>query len=245
MLEAYGVLILVGLGILLVIWIHGHQARRPSRPVSGGRESVAPVKSLHADRAGDEPDYVELEQMSREAGLQTYRIEDVELPSESLTFSRPQQIELLLRTPGESLLLVLHAAFSEPCSGEALHGLLSQAGLQIAEDGLYRKTQERGDRSIPIYYVASHSQTGSFTQQGRLIEALHRITFFTQLPLPVNGLHAFNGMLGVAREVCEKFGGILQDEDEASLTREAIEAMVRKVEAFVASHSNLDPVLAH
>lgn len=245
MLEAYGVLILVGLCILLVIWIHGHQARRPSRPVSGGRESVAPVKSLYADRTGDELDYAELEQMSRETGLQTYRIEDVELPSESLTFSQPQQMEILLRTPGESLLLVLHAAFSEPCSGEALHGLLIQAGLQVAEDGLYRKTQERQGHPIPIYFVASHSQTGSFTQQGRLIEALHRITFFTQLPLPVNGLHVFNGMLKVAREVCDKFGGILQDEEEVPLTDKAAEAMTRKVEAFVASHSDLNPVLAH
>ena len=206
---------------------------------------MASIKSLYADRTGDEPDYVELKQMSREAGLQTYRIENVELPSESLTFGRPQQIEILLRTPDESLLLVLHAAFSEPCSGEALHGLLSQAGLQIAEDGLYRKTQEHGGRPVPIYFVASHSQTGSFTQQGRLIEALHRITFFTQLPLPVNGLHVFNGMLGVAREVCEKFGGILQDEDEVPLTPETAEVMMRKVEAFVASHSDLNPVLAH
>ncbi|MDE0152418.1 MAG: hypothetical protein OXN23_00940 [Gammaproteobacteria bacterium] len=245
MLEAYGVLVLAGLCILLVIWIHGHQARRPSRPVSGGRESVAPVKSLYANRTGDEPDYVELEQMSRETGLQTYRIENMDLPCESLTFSQPQQMEILLRTPGESLLLVLHAAFSEPCSGEALHGLLSQAGLQIAEDGLYRKTQERQGHSVPIYFVASHSQTGSFTQQGRLIEALHRITFFTQLPLPVNGLHVFNGMLRVAREVCDKFGGILQDEEEVPLTSEAAEAMTRKVEAFVASHSDLNPVLAH
>ena len=245
MLESYGVLVLAGLCILLVIWIHGQQGRRPSRPVSGGRESVAPVKSLYADRTGDEPDYVELEQMSREAGLQTYRIEDVELPSESLTFSQPQQMEILLRTPGESLLLILHAAFSEPCSGEALHSLLSQAGLEIAEDGLYRKTQERQGYSVPIYFVASHSQAGSFTQQGRLIEALHRITFFTQLPLPVNGLHVFNGMLRVAQEVCDKFGGILQDEEEVPLTGETAEAMTRKVEAFVASHSDLNPVLAH
>ena len=245
MLESYGVLILAGLGILLVIWIHGQQARRPSKPISGGRESMAPVKSLHANRTGDEPDYVELEQMSREAGLQTYRIENIDLPCEPLTFSQLQQMEILLETPGETLLLVLRAAFSEPCPGEALHGLLSRAGLQIAEDGLYRKTQERGGCPVPIYFVASHGPTGSFTQQGRLIEALHQITFFTQLPLPVNGLHVFNGMLGVAREVCDKFGGILQNKEKEPLTHEAIEAMAQKVQAFVASHSDLDPVLAH
>lgn len=245
MLESYGVLALAGLCILLVIWIHGQQGRRPSRPVSGRRESVAPVKSLHADRAGDEPDYMELEQMSREAGLRTYRIEDVKLSSESPAFSQPQQMEILLRTPGESLLLILHVAFPEPCSGEALDALLGQAGLQIAEDGLYRKTQQRQGRSIPIYFVASHSQTGSFTQRGRLIEALHRVTFFTQLPLPVNGLHVFNGMLRVAREACDQFGGILQDEEEVPLSSEAAEALAQKVAAFVASRSGLSPVLAH
>ncbi len=245
MLEAYGVLALAGLCVLLIIWIHGQQARRPTRPVSAGRESPVPVKSLYANRNGDEPGYTELEEMSREAGLQTYRIEDIDLPCESLTFGEPQQLEMLLQKPGETLLLVLHVAFSEPCPGEALHGLLSQAGLQLAEDGLYCKAQERSGRTVPIYFVASHNQTGSFTEQGQLLEALHRITFFTQLPLPVDNLNVFNGMLRVAREVCDKFGGTLQDEDEAPVTRETVEAMTRKVEALAASQSDRDPVLIH
>ena len=245
MLESYGVLILMGCCLLLIIWIHGQQARRPSRPVSGGRESVAPVQSLYAHRTGDEPDYVELEKMSRESGLQTYRIEDIDLPCDSLTLSRPQQMEMMLQMPGENLLLIVHVEFSEPCSGEALHDLLSREGLQLAEDGLYKKTQERSDSPIPIYFVASHSQTGSFAKQGNLIEILPRITFFTQLPLLVDGLHVFKGMLRVAEEICDKFGGTLRDEEDEFLTSERIEAMVRKVDAFESSYSNLGQTLTH
>lgn len=245
MLEPYGVLVLIGGGILLIIWIHGQQARRPSQPISGGRESVAPVQSLYAHRAGDEPDYVELEKMSRESGLQTYRIEDIDLPCNSLTFDQPQQMEMLLQLPGENLLLILHVEFSEPCSGEVLHDLLNRVGLQLAEDGLYRKTQERNGDPIPIYYVASHSRTGSFARQGKLIEVLPRITFFTQLPLPVDGLNVFNGMLRVAEEVCDKFGGTLLDEENEPLTSELVEILVQRVDAFESSRLNPDPALTH
>ena len=245
MLESYGVLVLIGGCILLVIWIHGQQARRPSQPISAGRESAVPVRALHARRTGDEPDYAELEKMSRESGFQTYRIEDIDLPCGSLPFSRPQQMEMLLQMAGENLLLILHVEFSEPCSGEALHDLLGQAGLQLAEDGLYRKMQERYGNPVPVYYVASHGRTGSFARRGELLETLPRITFFTQLPLPVNGLHAFNGMLRVAEEVCDKIGGILLDEEEEPLTGELVEAMVQRVDAFESSHSNLDQVLTH
>ena len=245
MLESYGVLVLMGCCLLLIIWIHGQQARRPSPPISGGRESVAPVQSLHAHRTRDDPDYVELEKMSRESGLQTYRIEDIDLPCDSLAFGRRQQMEMLLQMPGENLLVVLHVAFSEPCPGKELHDLLSRAGLQLAEDGLYRKTQDRGDSPVPIYYVASHSRTGSFARQGQLIEALPQIKFFTQLPLPVNGLHVFNGMLRVAEEICDRFGGILQDEKDEPLTGEHVDAMVQKVGAFESGYSDLGRTLTH
>ena len=245
MLESYGVLVLAGFCMLLIIWIHGQQARRPSQPAPGGRESLAPVQSLHAHRTAEELDYVELEQMSRESGLQTYRLEDVDLPHDSLASGWPRQMEMLLKVPGEDLLLILYVEFSEPCSGEALHDLLNQVGLRLAEDGLYRKTLEHYGGLVPIYYVASHSHTGSFATQGRLFEALPRITFFTQLPLPVNGLHVFNGMLRVAEEVCDKFGGILQDEEGKPLTRELIEAMVQKVDVFESSQSNLGQTLTH
>ncbi len=245
MLESYGVLVLAGGCILLIIWVHGQQARRPSQPISGGRESVAPVQSLYAHRTGDEPDYVELEKMSRESGFQTYRIEELDLPCNSLTFSRPQQMEMLLQMSGENLLLIFHIEFSKPCSGEALHDLLSRAGLQLAEDGLYRKTQERFGSPVPIYFVASHSPTGSFAMQGKLLEALPRITLFTQLPLPVGGRHVFNGMLRVAEEIRDKFRGTLLDEEDEPLTGEHVEAMVQRVDAFESSYSNLDQALTH
>ena len=245
MLESYGVLVLVGGCILLVIWIHGQQARRPSRPLSGGRESVAPAQSLYAHRTGDEPGYRELEKMSRESGLQTYRIEDVELSGNALTFDQPQQMEMPLQLPGENLLLVLHVEFSEPCPGEGLHNLLNQAGLQLAEDGLYRKTQERNGDPVPIYYVANHNRTGSFARQGKLMEVLPRITFFTQLPLPVDGLKVFNGMLQIAKEICDRFGGTLLDEENEPLTREFIGILVQRVDAFEASRSSPGPALIH
>ena len=244
MLESYGALILIGGCILLVIWIHGQQARRPSQSVSGGRESLAPVKSLYAQRAGDEPDYVELEKMSRESGFQTYRIEDLDLPRDSLEFGRPRQMEILLHQPGETLLLILQVEFSEPCSGEALYELLSRVGLRLAEDGLYRKTQGDGG-SAPIYYVANHSRTGSFSRQGTLIDTLPGITFFTQLPLEANGLHVFNGMLRVAEEVRDGFGGTLLNEEGESLTEELVKAVVQRVDAFESSRLNSGRTLMH
>ena len=244
MLEVYAVLILAGLCVLLVIWIHGVHMRR-SRPAPGGRESVAPVKPLYAHRAADDPGYVELKRLSRDCGLQTYRIEDVELPREELTFNRPHQMEILFKTSGETLLMILHVTFSAPCPGKALHDFLVGAGLKISEDGLYRKPQEQGRHTTPSYYVASHSPTGSFTEQGRLIEVLHRVTFFTQLPLPADSMSALNGMIRLAREVCEKFRGLLLDEDEKPMGREAIEAMVQKARAFLVTHSDLDTALAH
>ena len=245
MLESYGVLILAGLCVLLTIWIHAQQTRRSSQPISGVRESGTMSQPLYARRAGDEPDYAELQKMSREGGLQTYRLEDTAPPLDLLVFDRPGQLEMLLQMPGDNLLLVLHAEFPEPCSGEVLFNLLNRAGLLLVEDGLYRKTQEHYGSPVPIYYVANHNSTGSFAKQGRLIEALHQITFFTQLSMSVNGLQVFNGMLRVAEDVCDQLGGVLRNEQYEPLTRELIEGMVQQADAFASSHSNLDQVLTH
>ena len=93
--------------------------------------------------------------------------------------------------------------------------------------------------------MASHLQTGSFAIRGELVEALPRITLFAQLPLPVAGLQVLNGMLRIAGEVRDRFGGSLLDEEGEPLTRERIGALVQRVEVFESSRSGLDPALAH
>ncbi len=245
MLDVYGALVLAGGCALLIILIHGQQARRPSPPILNGRERVTPIPPIHAHRAGTDLGYAELERMSRESGLRTYRIEDMDLPRDSLDLGALEQKEMPLDPPDENLPLILHVAFSEPCPAEALHDYFGRAGLLLAKDGLYRKTRERDSGSDPMYYVASHRPTGSFVWQGELIDSLSRITLFTQLPLPANGLHVFSGMLRVAEEIRDRFGGALLDNEDRLLVADLAEAMVRKVEAFESDRANPGSARAH
>ena len=238
-LEPYGVLALAGVYVLLIIWIHARLNNRPSRLTDSGRESLTLPHPLRASREGDDPSYKELQQMSREGGFQSYRLRDSEVPPGLLEPEPREQLEMLLRRPEDSLLLILHVGFSAPCTGEALHEHMLDAGLLLADDGLYCKTQEYRGGSLPVYYVANHSATGSFADGGNLAAFIKRITFFMQLPLRFNGAQAFKRMLQVAESVCKQLGGELQNESNEPLSDEFAREMAQQVEGFASRYPNL------
>ena len=246
MLESYSILVLAGLCVLLVIWIHAQQTRRSYQPTSGGHENVLRAPAMYAYRTGKELSYSELEEMSREGGFQTYRLKDSEpLIEVLLPFDRLRQTEMPLQMPGEQLLLILHVNFQEPCPGDALYDFLTQAGLLLAKDGLYRKVQTSRGTATPIYYVANHSPRGSFREQKEMIARIGGLTLFTQLPLPMNGLHVLKGMLRIAEDICKHFGGALLDEKQRPLTGERTERLIRNVKARAPGHLHSNQIPMH
>lgn len=239
MFDPYGILALAGVCVLLVIWIHARLNHRPSRLVDSGRERVTLSRPLRANREGDDLDYEELQQMSRAGGFQSYRLRDSEVPPGLLEPAPREQLEMLLQRPEDSLLLILHVAFTSSCAGAALHEHLLESDLSLADDGLYRKTREYRDGPVAVYYVANHNAAGSFMDGEGLVALIERITFFMQLPLRFGGAQAFKGMLQVAESVCQRLGGELLNERNEPLSDEFARELTQQAEGFASHYPNL------
>ena len=241
MVEAYGFLLFAGFCVLLVIWLHYQQSRHRQHPSPADRESRAPLEHpVTVSRTGLNLSHTELEELSATFGFKTYRVPDAEMPrfQESKI---PHQRELRLHVSGDDMILALHALFSCPCSGQEVKDLLETAGLQLVpNDGIYKKFYDYYGDLVAIYFVAAGIGDGRLLRDGRLVDSIQHLVFFTQLPLPIDNLRVFNGMLRVAEDVCDELDGRLVGEDQEFLTPERKEQLVCQVEDFSSKHADLD-----
>lgn len=83
-----------------------------------------------------------------------------------------------------------------------------------------------------LFSIASMVEPGNFDLE-KMGETLYPgVTFFTQLPGPVAGMHALNEMVACARRLHQSLGGVLQDDRGVPLTVHRIERMRQEVRDF-------------
>ncbi len=231
MLELYGILIFAGFCVLLLVWVHYQLAVPPKHPVPIGRNSATLDRPLVARRDDQVLKDSELEEFRGQFEIRAYHIAQLDLPDHFPRLGGVHQPELALNEAQPPCVLVLAAEFVDSCSGQTLYEIFRELGMELREDGLYKKFYNPG--RVTLFYAANSDEPeGRFESEGRLFAQIRRVVFFTQFPLPVNELHAFNDMLKIAEEVCDQLGGELQDEKEVALTSERTEAMIAIAESY-------------
>ncbi len=240
--EPYGILVFAGLCVFLAVWLHAQQARARPPAAAGGRESTALDRRLTAARAAPELSPAELRAIAGRAGCRTFRAEDA--PPPPAAAGGPRQSSLWLPpAPGAELLLALTVEFASPPPAAAVCALLEEHGLERADDGVYRKLYSGRGLRTPLFYAANDTADGRFRRAAA--GPARGVCFFMSLPLPVDGLQAFNGMLRLAEDLCEALEGALLDEARRPLTRAGTEALLERVEEFAARRSSLDEAPLH
>ncbi|MEO7386907.1 MAG: cell division protein ZipA C-terminal FtsZ-binding domain-containing protein [Gammaproteobacteria bacterium] len=104
-----------------------------------------------------------------------------------------------------------------PFRADELVLALREAGLQHGRFGIFHAyASDRDD--TPVFSVASLKEPGSFDLTRLNADVYQGVSLFLGLPGPVDGLAAFESMLGAARVVAKRLDGNLVDEHGSTLS---------------------------
>lgn len=124
----------------------------------------------------------------------------------------------------EDKIVAIHVAAPEGhvFAADALVDALQRAGLEYGEHGIFHR-QVRTERGpARVFSVANMIKPGWFDLDRVAQDETPGAAFFLQLPGPVDGMAAFDDMLGVARRVADDLGGRLLDGRRCDLSRQAM-----------------------
>ncbi len=229
-MNLYWALILTGVLLLGLIWIHYRHTRGPDRSPPDSRSAEVPNQTLVASREGQEVESDELQQVS---GIRT----DQERTVDASANAENGQEEITLQSPKDQAMLQLNLELDTSCSAEQVCALLEERGLEQASDGLYSRIESGG----ALYYVANGMRSdGSLATSREAQEEVGHLMFFTQLPLHVPGREAFQDMLQVAEEVSATLGGTLRDGRGDLLSRTRADEALQRASEFDAEKEPVD-----
>jgi cell division protein ZipA len=126
------------------------------------------------------------------------------------------------KTPAAEELIVMNviAAPGTVFTGEAIFSILRGRGLKFGDMNIFHRTEPL-TRAIH-YSVANVVEPGTFDMADMEAFRTPGMCFFMQLPGPEHPAEAFEDMLSVAREVEEKLGGELSDEQRNRMTNQTV-----------------------
>jgi cell division protein ZipA len=104
-----------------------------------------------------------------------------------------------------------------PFRGEDLVLALRDAGLRHGRFGIFHAHASEEDDS-PVFSVASLTEPGSFDLTRLQTDMYQGVSLFLGLPGPVDGVKAFESMVGAARAVANQLNGNLVDEHGSTLS---------------------------
>lgn len=104
-----------------------------------------------------------------------------------------------------------------PFPAEELVLALREAGLRHGRFGIFHAHASDAD-DTPVFSVASLTEPGSFDLTRLRTDVYQGVSLFLGLPGPVEGVTAFESMVGVARAVAKRLDGNLVDEHGSTLS---------------------------
>ncbi|MCR9261994.1 MAG: cell division protein ZipA [Pseudomonadaceae bacterium] len=128
----------------------------------------------------------------------------------------------------EELLVVnVLAPRGESFDGERLVNALRNQGLRYGEMNIFHRVDTA--TKAKLYGVANAVEPGTFDLSD--LEALHSpgMTFFLQLPGPLDATDMFDDMLETARNIAVELGAELRDEAMSGLTGQTVEHMRQRI----------------
>ena len=141
--------------------------------------------------------------------------------------------------PGPQELIVMHVICREypGFSGDQLVTSVGRAGLKYGDMNIFHRlqggAQEGGVKPRRIVYsMASAVEPGSFDLSTITDTKIPGVSFFLQLPGPVEPSEAFEDMLAVARDIGQSLHGDLKDENQSVMTGQTVEHYRQRVRDF-------------
>jgi len=180
-MNLYFALIITGILLLILIWIHYRHTRGPERSAPDRGSASVPNQTLIANREGEELDSEELQRLGESINIHT----SPENRGDSVGLEA--QEEIALEPAPDEVMLQFNLELAEPHPVEQVCSLLAGRGLQPAPDGLYTKVLPDDPQQRSLYYLANGAR-----EDGRLAleddsEPVQYLVFFMQLPGPIAG----------------------------------------------------------
>jgi cell division protein ZipA len=161
-------------------------------------------------------------------------VREVSLHTEERQRSRKREEKLSTSSPTADLgaveeLLVVNvlAPRGESFDGERLVNALRNQGLRYGEMNIFHRVDAA--TKAKLYGVANAVEPGTFDLSD--LETLHSpgMTFFLQLPGPLDATDMFDDMLETARSIAVELGAELRDEAMSGLTGQTVEHMRQRI----------------
>ncbi len=194
------------------------EASRPVEPeLSTTRHSGSERQEITASEAPVKPHV-------REVSLHTEERQRSRKRSESATTSA-SSVEL--GAVEELLIVNVLAPRGESFDGERLVNALRNQGLRYGDMNIFHRVDAA--TKAKLYGVANAVEPGTFDLSD--LDELHSpgMTFFLQLPGPLDATDMFDDMLATARSIAVELGAELRDEAMSGLTGQTVEHMRQRI----------------
>lgn len=194
MSELQLILIIGGLGCLLALFVWTRYRDRLPRDIAGRLRTAVRREPSIGTLPDPEPEADQAPPRQREgAGEPPPRI-----PAKIVT------LRLMSRDkagfPGEQLVLALR-----------------EEGLRHGRYGIFHWSRD-GSGDDPVFSVANLVEPGSFDLSRLRTDTFPGVSLFMALPGPMEGVAAFDALVGVARKLATALGGELLDEQGSTLS---------------------------
>ena len=114
-------------------------------------------------------------------------------------------------------------------SGRELQDAQRHCDLEYGEMKIYHCYTPRR-RSL--FFVANAMEPGSFDLTEMATLTTPGVVFFLRLPTVLDGIEAFDRMLGIARRVAERLGGELRDQQRHELGKHELTGIRERIAAY-------------
>ncbi len=202
-MELRLILILIGAVIIAAIWLFSKQ-RRPSGP-----EAPRAAPTLGNDEFPED-----------------------DLPSKTVPGASARTAPV--REQGEQLILALHVMprETEAFAGAMLMAACEACGLHYGRYKVYHRLEGEGAEAHSVFSVANVVEPGSFDLPSLPDAELPGLTLFMVLPGPRGGVAAYADMLATARQLAQRLGGEVLDQERSTLTRQTARHIRERIIQF-------------
>ena len=221
-------LILLGIGALILLAIYGYDffkkklLRRveEAEVVQEDQTDHAPpntggFSAIPADEAVD--DNVSTTDEKNVPLIPTDEVQDVA--------ETPHDEQVPIANQAMVVQLIVSAKEGLPMKGDLLMSAFSDLGLEYDDMGIFHRTEQLGDKHLPLFYIANRLEPGTFpVGQMEGFESTELVLFF-QTSGSLDAGEAFMAMLDVAGDLSQRFGAALLSDNMKELSIEKISSI--------------------
>lgn len=209
-------IILLIIGVLIIAGVYWWTRWQQQQRRSATRKRNKPT---HGAR---DPDSGEVErELARMEKLVSSRGDNARSAGENSP-GDSQQSEEPARVANDLLAISVVAAAGEEFDGRTLLRVFEQQRLMYSDKGIFERVVIHSGREHAVYGVANLVKPGTFPVDEMASFSTPGVTFFLQLPCPVDAVKVFDDFVKTAERTAVEFGGELRDQRHQLLTHQAL-----------------------